>query len=357
MASLVSLRQHLPDIMETVFERNREADEKRIQEYQAVLTIQAWFRSVRVQAFIRHLHKSATIIQKHWRGHLGRAVYRVMITNLVYIMRHNYYNAMTTKIQKMWRGFYVRKYVFDYYSRKRYLEGLIVKNEVVRREIEELREQKESESRRRKEIEAERKLQEYAAKHRYLLSTQVVPGIYNSPFKPHPDEMEFVLRKVKPHPPNMPKPNRDSHSGIIIPESPPLPQTEPLPPIGQKPQGPFRDPSEVQKQRYKPLQPTLRVATSYTSTEEARAAMKAKEWIMRVNDNIFVPFSRRDRDYEPLLHSTSKYGHLPYGSRYFRETNEGGNISTTERFQPVVSPIPVFDKLNDTYSKGTETVP
>lgn len=51
-------------------------------------------------------------------------------------------------------------------------------------------------------------------------------------------------------------------------------------------QGPFRDPSEVQKQRYKPLQPTLRVATSYTSTEEARAAMKAREWIMRVNDNM-----------------------------------------------------------------------
>lgn len=63
-----------------------------------------------------------------------------------------------------------------------------------------------------------------------------VPGIYNSPFKPHPDEMEFVLRAVKPHPPNMPKPKRDSRSGIIIPESPPLPQTEPLPPIGQKPQ-------------------------------------------------------------------------------------------------------------------------
>ncbi len=51
-------------------------------------------------------------------------------------------------------------------------------------------------------------------------------------------------------------------------------------------QGPFRTPEEVQKQRYKGLQPTLRVATSYTSVEEAREAMKAKEWIMRVNDNM-----------------------------------------------------------------------
>ena len=51
-------------------------------------------------------------------------------------------------------------------------------------------------------------------------------------------------------------------------------------------QGPFRTPDEVIKQRYKQLQPTLRVATSYTSVEEAREAMKSKEWIMRVNDNM-----------------------------------------------------------------------
>ena len=36
------------------------------------------------------------------------------------------------QIQKMWRGYYVRKYVFNYYSRKRYLEALQIKNEIVR---------------------------------------------------------------------------------------------------------------------------------------------------------------------------------------------------------------------------------
>lgn len=33
----------------------------------------------------------------------------------------------------------------------------------------------------------------------------------------------------------------------------------------------------------------------------------------------FEPFSRRDSRYEPLLHTRSEYGHLPYGFRYFRE--------------------------------------
>ncbi|PIK34323.1 putative spermatogenesis-associated protein 17 isoform X2 [Apostichopus japonicus] len=356
MASHIRLQGRLNEIMTTVFQRNSVAEEKRSAENQAAVTIQAWFRAVRVQNYICHLHQSATLIQKHWRGHQGRRVYRILIRNLVFVMRHNYFNAMATKIQKMWRGFYVRKYVFDYYSRKQYLEGLIVKNEIIRREIKESREQKDADSLRKLELEAQRKLEDYAAKHRYLLSTEVVPGIYNSPFKPYPDEMEFVLRKVKPHPPEKAKPKRDNRSGKIVADSPPLPLTEPLPPIGQKLQGPFRAPGEVQMQRFKPFQPTLRVATSYTATEEARAAMKAKEWVMRVNDNIFEPFSQRDRKYEPLLHTTSNYGHLQYGTRFFRETAESKNISH-ERFQPVVSPIPVFDKLNDTYSKGTETVP
>ena len=35
-------------------------------------------------------------------------------------------------------------------------------------------------------------------------------------------------------------------------------------------QGPFRSPLDVQKQRYKELQPTLRVATEYQAVEKAR---------------------------------------------------------------------------------------
>jgi len=55
-------------------------------------------------------------------------------------------------------------------------------------------------------------------------------------------------------------------------------------------QGPFREPSDVQRQRYKPFQPTLRVATSFTSLEEARQAMKANEWVTRLNDDVYVIF-------------------------------------------------------------------
>ena len=53
-------------------------------------------------------------------------------------------------------------------------------------------------------------------------------------------------------------------------------------------QGPFRSPRDVQKQRYKPFKPTLRVETSYTSIEEARQKMKDEEWIARLSDDMYV---------------------------------------------------------------------
>ncbi|XP_041469362.1 spermatogenesis-associated protein 17-like [Lytechinus variegatus] len=356
MATLLRLQRSTGSIMQQIFIRNKDAEEQRDIEYKAVVRVQAWFRGQRVRAYILHLHRCATILQKVWRGYLGRRVYRAMIKQLMLVMRMKYYNKMATLIQKIWKGYYTRKYVANYFSRKRYLEGLIIKNEIIRKELEEYKMQQDEEKAQKLQSEIKEKVFEEARKNHYLLSTEVVPGVYNSPFKPYPDEMEFILRSVKPRPPPGPNPKRDNRSGKVMAPSPPLPLTTPLPPIGQKPQGPFREPLEVQKQRFKPLQPTLRVSTSYTSVEEARAAMRAQEWVMRVNDNIFVPFTRRDRDYESLLHTTSKYGHLPYGSHYYRESDQSKHI-TAERFQPVVSPIPVFDKLNDTYSKGTETVP
>ena len=33
----------------------------------------------------------------------------------------------------------------------------------------------------------------------------------------------------------------------------------------------------------------------------------------------FVPFKKKGKHYEPLLHTTSKYGHLPYGTKFYRE--------------------------------------
>ena len=50
--------------------------------------------------------------------------------------------------------------------------------------------------------------------------------------------------------------------------------------------GPFRDPVEVRKQRYRPFSPSLRVETNFETLEVARKSLKVKEWTDRVHDNM-----------------------------------------------------------------------
>ncbi|XP_062581254.1 spermatogenesis-associated protein 17-like isoform X2 [Saccostrea cucullata] len=349
MAAMVRLLEQTDPTVEEVYRRKNEAEEARQREYLSSVKIQAWYRGERSRAYIRHLNKCATIIQKMWRGFIGRGLTRILIKNSVLIMKINYYNRKATYIQKMWRGFYVRKYVFNYYSRKRYLEALQIKNEIVRSELEEYSEMQEQERRRKAEKEQKERREQLARKNHYLISTEVIPGVFNSPFLPYPTDTEYLLRSVRPLMHEKKKKTDKPFDPTC--KSYDLPRPRVLPPLSSKPQGPFRDPSDVQQQRYKPFQPSLRVATSFTSLEDARQKMKDQEWVTRLNDNIFEPFSRRDVKYDPLLHTRSRYGHLPYGFRYFREEFQDKHVSP-QSFKTLVPPIPIFDKLNDTYSQG-----
>ncbi|XP_060077535.1 spermatogenesis-associated protein 17-like [Ylistrum balloti] len=349
MAAMVRLHRQTDQIVEESYRRKNEAENQREKEFVAALKIQAWFRGSRTRAYMTHLNNSANTIQKRWRGYLGRRYFRILVKNSVLIMKLNHYNEKATKIQKMWRGYYTRKYVFNYYSRKRYLEALQIKNEIVRSELEEYAEQQAQIAHKKLEVEESKKREHEARKYHYLISTEVIPGIFNSPFLPYPSEKEYILRSVKPLVHKKKKALHDPYDPVC--RSYDLPKPKQLPPLTQKPQGPFRDPTDVQKQRYKPFQQTLRVATSFTALEEARQEMKAEEWVTRLNDNVFVPFTKKDQRYEPMLHTTSQYGHLPFGTRFYREEFLDKHI-VPKPFKTLVPSIPIFDKLNDTYSQG-----
>lgn len=262
---------------------------------------------------------------------------------------------MAVKIQKVWRGFYSRKYVANYYSRKRYLEGLVLKNELIRTELEDHVEHLETMKMIEREREEKKKQDNWAKKNHFLVSTQVMPGIYNSPFLPYPTEMEFHLRDAKPKPEPKTSKKSASKEGVVFDPTwkrYDAPRLDPLPPVQPKPQGPFRSPREVQSQRYKEWQPTLRVATDFYSLDKARKAMKEEEWVTRLHDEVFIPFTKMDANYDPLLHTTSKYGHLSYGTKFFRKEHPDQWLTKNKNFRSVVPPIPIFEKMNDTYSQG-----
>ena len=60
-------------------------------------------------------------------------------------------------------------------------------------------------------------------------------------------------------------------------------------------------------------------AITYIASEQIQLSMK----IFCTSSNMsflsrFQPFTRKPYQYEPTLHQSTNYGHLPYGNRFFR---------------------------------------
>ncbi|XP_075056861.1 spermatogenesis-associated protein 17 [Mixophyes fleayi] len=362
MATHRKLCSHLSDLPMEYFLKCRAAEDNRLTEYNAAVVIQSWFRGCRVRAYLRYLHRMMTVIQKWWRGYLARKHFRSKVKTAHFIMKMNFYNETAVRIQKRWRGYYVRKYVHNFYALKKYLEGVNMKNNFVRKELEEYAIMLEKE-RAKKDLREEERRKEYQArKMHYLLSTEQVASVFNSPSRETPDEMEYLLRRARPLSHKVKPKKKVVTDGFLDwsdcrrPFS--FPTSQPLPPIGKKkPQGPFRDTAEVLQQRYKPLEPTLRVATSFSSVEEAREEMKRQEWSKGFQQNIFAPFTsfHKNNPYEPLIHTSTQFKPSPYGNQRFRDEDQTKWV-TNKDFQNIFTSIPLFDKYDRMYSKAGEAV-
>ncbi|KQK73651.1 spermatogenesis-associated protein 17 [Amazona aestiva] len=363
MEAVARLEARLLLLREEWFHRNRSLDEERKIEYKAAVKIQSWFQGCRVRSYLRYLNQMAIIIQRWWRGYLSRKHFRKMVKTAYFMMKMNFYNEMAVRIQKRWRGYYIRKYVHNYYALKKYLEAISVNNEIVRSELQKYTEMMENEKK-RKDLEKKEKKKKYQArKMHYLLSTEQIPGIYNSPFRKSPDPMELLLRKSKPlsHRQQQTKSpfTSELYDWPTCKRPPTFSTGQPLPAISrQKPQGPFHDTAEVFWQRHKPLEPTLHMAAFISSPlDKAREEMKREDWGNCIHDKEFLPFSsyNKDKKYDPLIHRSGKYGHEGYGTKHFREENPKKWVADKD-FQRVFPSVVLFEKYGKTYSSTGQIV-
>jgi len=354
MASLLRLLNNRTNMRDDIFHLTQSADRERKREYDAAVKIQSWIRGLQTRHYLRHLHASSVVIQKHWRGFMARSYFRVYVSNLHIRMRVNFYHAMATRVQRMWRGFRVRKYVHNFYARQRYFDALAVKNQIVRYELDEWRHRLDQEACKNEMDERERRLMREARAKHHLLSTKQVAGVFNSPYRPDGcSDMEKRLRQNKPRVGERPleRKQRDPWDGCVDPAPQQLFLQAPteLPPLDpHKLQGPFRDSNEVRRQRYRPLEPTLRVQTSFQSLQKARKILLQKEDAGIVVEEPWLPSVFRRRAYERTMHNSLKFKPL---QEEFRDVNPNKWIGN-KRFRNVASPVPVFDQLNNTYYQG-----
>lgn len=363
MSSLLALKTYANEnLVPCHFEKQRLAALTQVDEIDAAVLIQSWFRAERVRAYIRFLHRCAVLIQRFYRGHVDRGIYRAKVQEKLKALKEAYYASLATKIQSRWRGYYVRKYVFNYSARKIYLHALQLTNERVLEQLRTIKINAENQKKIKVAEKAESARIYSNRKQHYLLSTEVSPGVYNSPsHHGRYISKEIALKSVLPLSQEERDTLENSDMMAFLQTATGIPtaaqeillrgtSSQPLPPITtKKPQGPFRSPSEVQQQRYKKLQPSLRVATDFESVDSSRMKLRAQDWTKQIIDEKFLPSTKSHLAYKPLLHTTSTYGSLPYGTEHFRGRNVTQEIHQ-QPFRRHVEPIPLFDQVGKTYT-------
>nr|XP_060499199.1 spermatogenesis-associated protein 17 [Panthera onca] len=99
MATLARLQARSTFLAHQYYFRNSAVDVFRKKEYDAAVKIQSWFRGCRIRAYLRYLHRVATVIQKCWRGYLGRQHYQLIVKLEFCTMKMNLYNAMAVRLR------------------------------------------------------------------------------------------------------------------------------------------------------------------------------------------------------------------------------------------------------------------
>eukprot|EP01137_Pigoraptor_chileana_P004850 Opistho-2@47097 len=185
MPAFIQLWNGRNSILEDYYRTLAEADAAREVEYKAAVVIQSAWRGYHVRRHLKFLADHATVIQRYYRGLVGRRIFTVVVLEMRRKRRMAYYHHMATLIQKTWRGFHCRKYVSNFYTRKRFLEGLVKKNEAVARELD-LYEQQRREDKRRDAEEKERLATIRIASHlHHLVGTKNIPGVLANPVTMH----------------------------------------------------------------------------------------------------------------------------------------------------------------------------
>eukprot|EP01063_Lacrimia_lanifica_P014380 TRINITY_DN20996_c0_g1_i1.p1 TRINITY_DN20996_c0_g1~~TRINITY_DN20996_c0_g1_i1.p1 ORF type:complete len:257 (+),score=116.32 TRINITY_DN20996_c0_g1_i1:127-897(+) len=188
------------------------AEEVREQEEKAIRFIQGRWERLRQQKRSRISKLAVLTMQRVFRGHLARLKVERMKIEAAKRDKQSLLDHFATAVQRIFRGFYVRKWVADHYKRKAYLAQVVEKSNEVRQMGQQHYEEQLA---RHEEEEKSRHVREFAklsSKMLYVASTATIPGVMaQKPLHPslhstYGPSVEGALRlHRKKFKPNLPK--------------------------------------------------------------------------------------------------------------------------------------------------------
>eukprot|EP00735_Rhodelphis_limneticus_P007211 TRINITY_DN19717_c0_g1::TRINITY_DN19717_c0_g1_i1::g.3229::m.3229 TRINITY_DN19717_c0_g1::TRINITY_DN19717_c0_g1_i1::g.3229 ORF type:complete len:235 (-),score=13.80,sp/Q96L03/SPT17_HUMAN/33.66/7e-25,IQ/PF00612.22/0.015,IQ/PF00612.22/0.038,IQ/PF00612.22/0.18,IQ/PF00612.22/5.7e+03,OmpH/PF03938.9/0.033,OmpH/PF03938.9/2.7e+03,Claudin_3/PF06653.6/0.17,Atrophin-1/PF03154.10/0.23,Saw1/PF11561.3/1.4,PseudoU_synth_2/PF00849.17/5.2e+03,PseudoU_synth_2/PF00849.17/0.59 TRINITY_DN19717_c0_g1_i1:362-1066(-) len=191
MATFLKLWARRNELVDKYFDANKAAEVNREKEEKAALKLQSTYRMFSVRLRISVMKNAAIRIQSIFRAYHGRIRFQQRMMSHQAEVQLMYFNKCCTLVQKIFRGYYSRKYRHNYYTRKQYLAFVEKKNEEMKRMLEENveRQKREYEERAREKRESE--FHDTVQNLHHLLGTKLRPGVFNSPY--HVDRTPTVF--------------------------------------------------------------------------------------------------------------------------------------------------------------------
>ncbi|CAG9315077.1 unnamed protein product [Blepharisma stoltei] len=165
-------------VIEDFYEEVQETEKYRLKEINAAVKIQALWRMYRQRKHYLEEQWAVKIIKRVYIGYRTRKNFWKLINQQLSHYRLMFYSSAATAIQRIYRGFYSRKYFHDFGARKKYLKHIEGKNERRIAKMHEYAKQQELEEQRRQEDYARMEFYKLASSLHHLTSTKAIPGVY-----------------------------------------------------------------------------------------------------------------------------------------------------------------------------------
>jgi hypothetical protein len=121
-------------------------------------------------------------VQRVFRGYLGRNKSARALAATKRAARMGFFHYQASQVQKLFRGYYSRRYYHDFFARKQYIQDVVVKSEKLKVELAAHRRALLERDARAREESAREEFSKVTENLHHLLSTKCQPGIYNSPY-------------------------------------------------------------------------------------------------------------------------------------------------------------------------------
>ena len=169
-------------ICEEHFSLVRDAETGRELEARASTSIQSHWRSYSTRKNFSSLRSASLIIQAAYRGYCGRKRAYQLAVKVAAEGRVRHFERAAVLIQRHWRGSYSRRRIHSFYDRKRYLQSVLHTGQQIQGSLTAHQEALIQNLLQEKETLAHDAFLKTLRGSHYLSSTEVCPGVYNSPW-------------------------------------------------------------------------------------------------------------------------------------------------------------------------------